>query len=151
MFTTCLAHVTDVENVDYDHDDQHHHHCHCHQYYLFRYQFELVSCRLEGQDALNTEDLAQLKTALPSFLLFATTWSVGATCDKAGRVAFDMFLKSKAAGQSCSCIRSHHIASMLGLLCGVDCGYFMCLHTALTVWRSAKGSNQHAVNKCAAN
>ena len=58
--------------------------------------------RLEGQEPLSTEDLAQLKAALPSFLLFATTWSVGATCDKAGRVAFDMFLKSKAAGDPLS-------------------------------------------------
>ena len=48
---------------------------------------------------MSVEDLAQLKAALPSFLLFATTWSVGASCDKTGRIAFDMFLKSKAAGE----------------------------------------------------
>lgn len=48
---------------------------------------------------MSAEDLAQLKAALPSFLLFATTWSVGASCDKTGRIAFDMFLKSKAAGE----------------------------------------------------
>ena len=56
-------------------------------------------CRQEGQEALSTEEVAQLKAALPSFLLFATTWSVGASCDKTGRIAFDMFLKSKAAGR----------------------------------------------------
>ena len=58
----------------------------------------MVGCRLEGQDPLDAEGLSQLQLALPSFLLFATTWSVGATCDKAGRAAFDVFLKSKAAG-----------------------------------------------------
>lgn len=56
-------------------------------------------CRQEGQEPLSTEEVAQLKAALPSFLLFATTWSVGASCDKTGRIAFDMFLKSKAAGR----------------------------------------------------
>lgn len=55
--------------------------------------------RQEGQEPLSVEDVAQLKAALPSFLLFAITWSVGASCDKTGRIAFDMFLKSKAAGR----------------------------------------------------
>ena len=58
-----------------------------------------LPCRQEGQEALSAEEVAQLKTALPSFLLFATTWSVGASCDKTGRIAFDMFLKSKADGR----------------------------------------------------
>jgi len=56
-------------------------------------------CRQEGQEPLSAEEVAQLKAALPSFLLFATTWSVGASCDRTGRIAFDMFLKSKAAGR----------------------------------------------------
>ena len=34
---------------------------------------------------------------LPSILLFAVTWSVGATCDKAGRVTFDTWLRKKVA------------------------------------------------------
>lgn len=55
-------------------------------------------CRLEGHDPLSADDAAQLKAALPSFLLFAVTWSIGATCDKTGRIAFDLFLRSKTAG-----------------------------------------------------
>ena len=55
--------------------------------------------RLEGHDPLSAEDAAQLRAALPRFLLFAITWSVGATCDKTGRIAFDLFLRSKAAGK----------------------------------------------------
>lgn len=56
-------------------------------------------CRLEGQEPLNADDAAQLKAALPSFLLFAITWSLGATCDKTGRIAFDLFLRSKVVGE----------------------------------------------------
>ena len=48
---------------------------------------------------MSAEDVAQLKAALPSFLLFATTWSVAASSDKTRRIAFDMFLKSKVAGE----------------------------------------------------
>ncbi|KAL0019092.1 hypothetical protein WJX77_000912 [Trebouxia sp. C0004] len=54
--------------------------------------------RQEGQEPLSAEEVTQLKVALPSFLLFAITWSMGASCDKTGRIAFDLFLKSKAAG-----------------------------------------------------
>ena len=42
--------------------------------------------------------MAQLTQAMPSFFLFAVTWSIGATCDIKGREAFDTFLRSKAAG-----------------------------------------------------
>jgi dynein heavy chain len=43
----------------------------------------------------NKDDLAELPVVLPSILLFAVTWSVGATCDKAGRVTFDAWLRKK--------------------------------------------------------
>ncbi|KXZ54227.1 hypothetical protein GPECTOR_5g319 [Gonium pectorale] len=45
--------------------------------------------RGEGQDPLTAEEKAALGGMLPSLMLFAVVWSVGASCDKAGRVAFD--------------------------------------------------------------
>jgi hypothetical protein len=42
--------------------------------------------------------IEQLPRALPSLMLFAITWSLGASCDKAGRAVFDAFLREKVAG-----------------------------------------------------
>ena len=39
----------------------------------------------------------QLPRVLPSLMLFAITWSLGASCDKAGRAVFDAFLREKVA------------------------------------------------------
>ena len=70
--------------------------------------------RVEGHEPLSAEDATQLKAALPSFLLFAITWSIGATCDKTGRIAFDLFLRSKAAGESTrSCQGLTHVCHNL--------------------------------------
>lgn len=35
---------------------------------------------------------------LPQMLLFAITWSLGATCDRSSRTKFDQWLRGKAAG-----------------------------------------------------
>jgi dynein heavy chain len=35
-------------------------------------------------------------------MLFAVTWSLGASCDKAGRTVFDTFLRSKLSGADAS-------------------------------------------------
>lgn len=40
---------------------------------------------------------AALPHALPSLMLFAICWSVGGSCDKAGRALFDSFLRGKVA------------------------------------------------------
>lgn len=42
--------------------------------------------------------MEQLRNALPSFFLFAITWSIGGTCDAKGREAFDQHLRTTAAG-----------------------------------------------------
>jgi hypothetical protein len=41
--------------------------------------------------------LEQLPHTLPSLMLFAITWSLGASCDKAGRTVFDAFMREKVA------------------------------------------------------
>lgn len=35
---------------------------------------------------------------LPSLMLFAITWSLGASCDKAGRAVFNSFLRERLQG-----------------------------------------------------
>lgn len=44
---------------------------------------------------LSSEELAALPSMLPSMMLFAITWSVGASCDKDGRVLFDSYLRGR--------------------------------------------------------
>lgn len=41
--------------------------------------------------------MAALPHALPSLMLFAICWSVGGSCDKAGRAVFDSFLRQRVA------------------------------------------------------
>ena len=60
----------------------------------------LACCiREEGQDPVSADEVAQLTEALPSFFMFAITWSIGATADVGGRMAFDQFLREKATGE----------------------------------------------------
>ncbi|KAF8071068.1 Dnah1 [Scenedesmus sp. PABB004] len=52
-----------------------------------------------GQDGVPApEALATLPRALPSLMLFAVVWSLGASCDRAGRERFDAWLRECAAG-----------------------------------------------------
>lgn len=44
---------------------------------------------------LAPELAAALPRALPSLMLLAITWSLGASCDKAGRAVFNGFLRTK--------------------------------------------------------
>lgn len=43
------------------------------------------------------ERVAALPHAMPSLMLFAISWSVGGSCDKAGRAVFDSFLRQRVA------------------------------------------------------
>ena len=43
---------------------------------------------------LSADERQQLAAALPSMLLFALTWSLGASCDGPGRARFDAFLRN---------------------------------------------------------
>ncbi|KAK9803422.1 hypothetical protein WJX72_010826 [[Myrmecia] bisecta] len=51
--------------------------------------------REEGKEALTADEAARLQTALPSLMLFAIVWSVGASCDKRGRIEFDIWLRHR--------------------------------------------------------
>lgn len=44
-----------------------------------------------------SELVEALPMHLPSLMLFAITWSLGASCDKAGRPVFDSFVREKLA------------------------------------------------------
>jgi dynein heavy chain len=48
-----------------------------------------------GELALSPDESQALAQALPSLLLFALTWSLGASCDSAGRPLFDAFLRKQ--------------------------------------------------------
>ncbi len=50
-----------------------------------------------GTTPLTAEELAELPQLLPSLMLFAITWSLGASCDKAGRAKFDAHLRTAFA------------------------------------------------------
>jgi dynein heavy chain, axonemal len=47
-----------------------------------------------GLEPLTAEEQAGFAEMLPSFMLFAVVWSLGASCDKAGRALFDAHLRS---------------------------------------------------------
>ncbi|KAG2485619.1 hypothetical protein HYH03_015682 [Edaphochlamys debaryana] len=49
--------------------------------------------RGEGEDPLTAEERRRLEGMLPSLMLFAVVWSLGASCDKAGRAQFDAWLR----------------------------------------------------------
>lgn len=51
--------------------------------------------RTPGVDDLTAEETQHLVAMLPSFMLFSVVWSVGASCDKAGRAAFDRFFRER--------------------------------------------------------
>jgi hypothetical protein len=53
--------------------------------------------RTEGQEPLSEAERLRLGGSLPSLMLFSIVWSVGATCDKAGRAAFDAWFRAKVA------------------------------------------------------
>eukprot|EP00878_Enallax_costatus_P042718 GHUV01050169.1.p3 GENE.GHUV01050169.1~~GHUV01050169.1.p3 ORF type:complete len:212 (+),score=63.86 GHUV01050169.1:92-727(+) len=62
--------------------------------------FNLMDAMLKpyvGQEGLPAplEVVAALPHDLPSLMLFAITWSLGASCDKAGRAVFNSFIKQK--------------------------------------------------------
>ncbi|WIA31960.1 hypothetical protein OEZ86_002815 [Tetradesmus obliquus] len=64
--------------------------------------FNLMDAMLKpymGQEGLPVAAFTaeQLPRVLPSLMLFAITWSLGASCDKAGRAVFDAFLREKVA------------------------------------------------------
>ncbi|KAF6265909.1 dynein heavy chain 2 [Scenedesmus sp. NREL 46B-D3] len=64
--------------------------------------FNLMDAMLKpyvGQEGLPpaASTLEQLPHVLPSLMLFAITWSLGASCDKAGRAVFDSFLRKQVA------------------------------------------------------
>ncbi|WIA11828.1 hypothetical protein OEZ85_011917 [Tetradesmus obliquus] len=64
--------------------------------------FNLMDAMLKpymGQEGLPVaaSTAEQLPRVLPSLMLFAITWSLGASCDKAGRAVFDAFLREKVA------------------------------------------------------
>ena len=58
----------------------------------------LVAYRQEGEEPMSQEQVDRLNSQLPAMMLFAITWSLGATCETAGRTEFDLFLRSKAGG-----------------------------------------------------
>eukprot|EP00955_Chlamydomonas_euryale_P031479 330690-Chlamydomonas_euryale.AAC.4 len=49
--------------------------------------------RPDGGPALSADERNALGAMLPSLMLFSVVWSLGASCDKAGRQAFDEFFK----------------------------------------------------------
>ncbi len=53
--------------------------------------------RGEGQDPLTADEQHRLAAMLPSLMLFSVVWSVGASCDKAGRPLFDEWFRKHVA------------------------------------------------------
>ncbi|GAX80571.1 hypothetical protein CEUSTIGMA_g8008.t1 [Chlamydomonas eustigma] len=51
--------------------------------------------RREGMNDLTAEEKDNLQKMLPSFMIFSVVWSLGASCDKAGRLQFDKFLRTQ--------------------------------------------------------
>ncbi|EFJ44217.1 dynein heavy chain 2, partial [Volvox carteri f. nagariensis] len=51
--------------------------------------------RAEGQEPPTADEKAAQAAMLPSLMLFSIVWSVGASCDKAGRAAFDTWFRSQ--------------------------------------------------------
>ena len=56
-----------------------------------------------GQNELSADEKASIKEMLPSLMIFAVVWSVGASCDKAGRKMFDKFVREQVRMASASC------------------------------------------------
>ncbi len=44
---------------------------------------------------LSAEEKEHLHGMLPSMMLFSVVWSLGASCDKAGRLQFDQFFREQ--------------------------------------------------------
>ncbi|GLC56009.1 hypothetical protein PLESTB_001054700 [Pleodorina starrii] len=53
--------------------------------------------RGEGQDPPTAEERAAQAAMLPSLMLFSVIWSIGASCDKAGRPVFDEWFRRQVA------------------------------------------------------
>ncbi|GMH32802.1 hypothetical protein BSKO_00636 [Bryopsis sp. KO-2023] len=65
----------------------------------FNLMDSLVRCykRGEGEEPLGADELAKLKEVLPPCMLFSIVWSVGATCDMAGRPKFEEFFRNQVS------------------------------------------------------
>ncbi len=50
-----------------------------------------------GFNDLSAEEKAKLGGMLPSLFLFSVVWSLGASCDKNGRLLFDRWLRDQVA------------------------------------------------------
>ncbi len=57
---------------------------------------------------LSAEEKATLGNMVPSLFLFSITWSVGATCDKAGRHVFDRCARPPTLNPKPSTLTSCH-------------------------------------------
>lgn len=51
--------------------------------------------RVEGEEPLTADEKESLEEVLPPCLLFSIIWSIGASCDMAGRPQFDNFLRGE--------------------------------------------------------
>jgi dynein heavy chain len=67
-----------------------------------------AACRPAGMPELSSEEAQQLARALPSLVLFALTWSLGASCNSAGRPLFDAFLREQVSLGRCLQNALHH-------------------------------------------
>eukprot|EP00798_Chlamydomonas_sp_ICE-L_P022533 gene22533-29660_t len=63
--------------------------------------------RTEGMSDLTAEEKGSIKLMLPSLMVFSIVWSVGASCDKAGRVLFDQFIRNQVNGTGEDCDGTH--------------------------------------------
>lgn len=59
--------------------------------------------RGEGQEPLTPEERAAQAAMLPSLMLFSIVWSIGASCDKAGRAVFDEWFRKQVLESKVRC------------------------------------------------
>ena len=61
--------------------------------------------RGEGQEPLTPEERLAQVAMLPSLMLFSILWSIGASCDKAGRAVFDEWFRTQVLESKVSELR----------------------------------------------